>query len=503
MVPIEAAVARRCSAAGHVSALALLALGGALILSALVDLTDGADDLVALMACGLASTGLGAFARWRWDMPRRVLAGTALNAVLAGTVTLIAVSTVVYLVTGTFDDPGDAVFESTAGFTTTALTATVAPESLGHGILFWRALTQWIGAWSALVVVIAILPFLGVGGPKSTEARASVGATHLLSPLMRRELNHLLALYAALTLVGVGLFLVGGMGAFDAITYSLTTISTGGFGNHARSFAHFDSALVEWAGVGGMFLGGLSLALVLRLVRGARRPILRSAELRMYLVVIVFGSVLVSIWTAPSGGLTHENIRQSVFSVVSVTSTTGHWVADWGTWNQAAQALLLAMMGVGAMAGSVGGGFRIARALTLLSYLSRELLRQLQPRTVRVVRVGRTIVDEDLVDRMIGYQILYLVVCAIGALGLALAGGDVLTSISGAVSAIATVGPALGELSPGKGVFGTGLGRVVLIFVMLCGRLEIYPVLNFIGRVLDRISRFVGRVLRFRRRVVG
>ena len=189
---------------------------------------------------------------------------------------------------------------------------------------------------------------------------------------------------------------------------------------------------------------------------------------------------------------------------MSATSPPGHWVADWGAWSDASQALILAIMGVGAMAGSVGGGFRIARALTLLSYLWRELLRQLQPRTVRVVRVGRTIVDEDLVDRMIGYQILYLVVCAIGALGLALAGGDVVTAISGSVSAIATVGPALGELSPGSGVIGTsGLGRAVLIFVMLCGRIEIYPVLNFLGQVVDAVTSGVGRLLRSRRRVVG
>ncbi len=503
-VPIEARAARRCSAPGHVAALALLAAGGALVLSALVDLTGGADDLVALMVCGLVSIALGGLARWQWDMPARVLAGSALNSSLAGIAALISVSTVVYLVTGAFDDPGDAIFESTAGFTTTALTAATNPESLGRGVLFWRALTQWIGAYSALAIIIAVLPFLGVGGPKATEARASVGASHLFSPHMRRLLNELLGLYMALTVVGVVLFLVGGMAPFDAITYSLTTISTGGFGNHGDSFAHFDSDLVEWAGAGGMFLGGLSLALVLRLLRGAGKSILRSTELRMYLVVVVLGSALISIWTAPSGGMTHESVRHSVFSVVSVTSTTGHWVADWGAWSDASQALILAFMGVGAMAGSMGGGFRIARALTLLSYLWRELLRQLQPRTVRVVRAGRTIVDDDLVDRMIGYQVLYLVVCAVGAFGLALAGGDVLTSISGSVSAIATVGPALGELSPGRGAVGTsGFGRAVLILLMLCGRLEIYPALNFVGQVLDQSTNLIGRAFRSRRKVVG
>ena len=502
-VPIEAAALRRCSAAGHVASMALMLLGGAMMLSGLIDVTDGGGDLIALMACGLVSAALGGVARWRWDMPSRVLAGQALNAVLAGMVTMVVASTVVYLATGTFDAPGDAIFESTAGFTTTALSATADPESLGNGVLFWRALTQWIGAFSGLAVVVAILPFLGVGGPKATEARVPVGAAHLLSPHSRRLLNQLLALYSGLTAVGVVLFAVGGMGPFDAITYSLTTISTGGFANHASSFAYFDSELVEWAGVGGMFLGGLSLALVLRTLRGNRKSFLRSTELRMYLAVIVLGSVLVSIWTAPSDGLTHENIRQSAFSVVSATSTTGHWVADWGAWNQAAQALLLAIMGVGAMAGSVGGGFRIARALTLLSYLWRELLRQLRPRTVRVVRVGQTIVDEELVDRMIGYQVLYLVVCAVGALGLAAASGDLLTAISGSVSAIATMGPALGELSPGSGVLRiSGLGRVVLIFLMVCGRLEIYPVLNFVAHIVDQVGSVVGRLGRSYRKVV-
>jgi trk system potassium uptake protein TrkH len=218
----------------------------------------------------------------------------------------------------------------------------------------------------------------------------------------------------------------------------------------------------------------------------------------------VAASIVVSWWTAPSGGPTHESVRHAVFSVVSSASTTGHTVTDWGAWASGPQVVLLVLMGIGAMSGSLGGGFRVVRGLALVSYVERELDRQLRPRVVRPVRVGRVGLDEDLADGMVGYQVLYLLTAGSGAFFLALFGEDLLTSLSGTISAVATVGPALGDLAPGDlARSATRPARVALMVIMLSGRLEIYPVLNAIEGAGERLSiggRRLVRRTRWRRR---
>ena len=283
-----------------------------------------------------------------------------------------------------------------------------------------------------------------------------------------------------LTVAGVVLYLIGGMGPFDAITYSATTISTGGFANHAGSFGHFRSATVEWAGFGGMVLGGANMALLFRgLRRGSPSPLWRSFELRAYASVIVVGGAVIALTTVPDGGLSHESVRRAYFHVASATSTTGHFVSGWGSWEVGPQVLLLAIMGVGAMSGSAGGGFRLVRALALVGYLRRELVLQLHPRAVTPVRVGRRPLSDALVARMIGYQAQYLLVAATGAIVVGAVGAELVTSLSVAISAVANVGPALGDLVPGAGgvLVLTRPARATLMPLMLLGRLEIAPVL--------------------------
>jgi trk system potassium uptake protein TrkH len=476
------------SAAGHVAGLALLTCCAGLVLSGLVDLSDGGHETTVLIGWGAVLGIAGAALRHVFVLPSRVRADAALNAVLAGSLAMVVASAGAYVLTRTFTRVDDALFESVAGITTTALSVLEDPEATSRGVLFWRALTQWIGGFSALVVIIAVLPFLGVGGPEGAEARTPAGAGRLLSPHVRRMVNRYLGLYAGLTVAGAVLFVVAGMGLFDAVTYALTTVSTGGFANHQESFAYFDSAVIEWFGAGGMALAGVSIALIWRALRGRSGSLLQSAELRAYVVVLVAASAVVVAWTAPSGGPTHDSVRGAVFSVVSAGSTTGHTVTDWSQWSSGPQVVLLLLMGVGAMAGSLGGGFRVIRGLALVSYVQRELERQLHPRIVRPVRVGRASIDDGLADRMVGYQVLYVVTAGLGAFLLAISGEDVLTSLSGTISAIATMGPALGDLGPGDGAMEvTRPARVVLMVVMLAGRLEIYPVLNAVEGAIDRL----------------
>ena len=476
--------ARRTSATGNVVGSAMVVGGVGLVLSALVDLLEDGGDTLLLAALGLSVLGAGAGLRRLLAMPERVPPRVALRSVMVAAMALIGVSTVAYLVTGTVERIDDAVFESTAGFSTTALTVLEDLESVDQGVLFWRALTQWLGGFFALATIVAVLPFLGVGGPRPGGAAAPVGAKHLFSPHVRHLLRQYATLYLALTGIGAALFLAGGMGPFDAITYSFTTISTGGFGNHDRSFAHFDSVLLEWFGFAGMLLGGLSLPIAWQIVRGREISTLRSMELRAYVGIVAVATAVIAI-TTPHGDDWHESIRTAAFTAASAVSTTGHWVTDWTVWAPGPQLLLLTVAGIGAMSASMGGGFRINRALALMSYIRRELLRQLIPRSVQVVKVGRTTIDEETAGRMIGYQVLFIGTATAGFFALALTGADVLTALSGSVSALATFGPALGDLGPGTPLtFADHWALLVLMALMICGRVELYPVLNAVVSVV-------------------
>jgi trk system potassium uptake protein len=204
----------------------------------------------------------------------------------------------------------------------------------------------------------------------------------------------------------------------------------------------------------------------------------------------------VAVRTAPAGGIDAEAVRHAAFAVTSAVSTTGHASVGWTGWDHGTQVLLLVLIGVGAMSGSAGGGFRITRALTLLGSARRELTRTLHPRSVVVVKVGRTPVDEALVSHLVGYQITFLALGAAGSIALAAAGLDLTSAISGAISALATCGPALGSLDPlGSAADQPGAVRAALVPLMLVGRLEIAPVL--VGVVA--IAAAPGRAVRRRR----
>lgn len=480
------------SPVGFVVGLSVLTCGVLAAAAALIGIVTDGRQVPEFAAAALLWVLLGGALTRQCGVPLRLRSTTAFVGVFAAWTTVIVVSIATYEFLGTFVHWDDSVFESVAGFTTTAATVVENPESLSRGTLLWRAGTQWLGGLGALLFVVAVLPSIGVGGLDVTEAGQRYSGTSLRSRRTLLQLRRLTLLYVALTGAGIALFLIGGMGPFDSLTYASTTISTGGFANHAGSFGHFRSTTVEWAGFGGMVLGGANLALLFRALRpGVRRSLWRSFELRAYLGVILVGGTAVALLTESPDGLTHESVRRSFFHVASAASTTGHFVGGWGDWEIGAQVLLLAIIGVGAMSGSAGGGFRLVRALTLIGYLRRELVLQLHPRAVTPVRVGRRIVSDELVSRMIGYQAQYLIVAATGAIAVAALGGELVTAMSAAISAIANFGPALGDLVPGAGgiLLLPRPARAALMPLMFLGRLEIAPVLVGAALATSEVAR--------------
>ena len=411
-----------------------------------------------------------------------------LTTVVGTATAMVAVSTMVYLASGEIDRVDDALFESVAGFTTTSLTV-VDPEALPAWLLWWRAITQWTGGAGALVFALVVVPTFG-GQRRLSEVAEGRGRRAVLASRWSNTAFRVLLAYGGLTVVVIAAYAAAGMGLFDAATFGLSTASTGGFSNYRDSFAHFDSAAIEWTGAVAMGLAGVSVAALVWMVRGQVQALWRSTELKCYAGLILVSTALVSAWTWRGAGGGAEAIRHSLFTVTSSISTTGFRVTDWGDWIPAPQTLLLLLIGVGSMAGSAGGGFRVLRVIEILGIVRRELVLQLHPRAVVRVKVSGVAASEASLTRVHNFQILWVLAAALGVFGIAALGGDLLTAVSGSISALATAGTGLGELSgfADANVLAAP-ARAVLMALMFLGRLSIYPVVVVIGWGVGELQR--------------
>ena len=472
-----------------------MVLGVAMLVAGALDCTDGAEVAGRLLALGAVAIALGLGLRLRTERPEAVGPTAVLAAMLLAFLVAVAWSVVVYLSTGTITGGADAAFESVSGYSTTALTVLDDPQQLPRGVLAWRSVTQWLGGLGAVVALVGLLPELGLGAPEPGRSRSHEHPWRRSNRHLARLLRRLAVVYSLLTVVGVLMLAVAGLGPYDALSVSLTTVSTGGFSDHPESIAHFESAAVEWVVLAGMAVSGASLALLWRGLTGAIGGFLRSAELRAYVVILAGAGAIVVVGTTADSGLTHAGIRDALFSVTSALSTTGHTVTDWTNWSFGPQAVLVVLMAVGSMSASAGGGFSVLRAVTMTSIVRREVLRELDSHRVVAVKVGKQPIGEGIVDRMVGFQILSVLLVTAGAVALAVTGVDLVGAGSGSVAALSTVGPALGDLGPGeRAVTGSIAPQLVLMLLMTAGRLEIYPVARAVAAVGARVHDVVGRL---------
>ena len=460
----------------HVAALATTVLGVGMLVSALVDLLDAGPDTVVLAACAVPTTLVG-FTLWRrTTTPREIQILDVFLTVTVAWVALAMVGAIPYVATGRLT-PDEALFESVSGFTTTGATVLRPVADTSRGLLFYRALTQWIGGMGVIVLVIAVLPTVGSGGMNLMQAEAPGPVGERLTPRVRETARHLWLVYLGFTAIVIVAFVLAGMSLFDGATHAFATVSTGGFSPYSASIAHFDSALIEWIAAVSMFVAGGSFTLYYRALRGRPGPLLRSTEVRAYCGVVLTATAIVFAF-ADTDTSHQEHIRNSFFTITSITSTTGFATADFAAWSQAAQAVIILLLPIGAMAGSTAGGVKIVRVLAVASYAHRAALRQLHPRLIRPVRVGAQTVPEDIANRIVGFMILALAVFGGGAVLIALTGPDIVTSFSAAATSFGNVGPGLGDVGPTSDFLNIPpLGRAVSMAQMLLGRLEIYPVI--------------------------
>jgi trk system potassium uptake protein TrkH len=495
----RANVSRRETATGHVVGLAIAIAGAAMCASAVVEKLQGGTEAVHILASGLV-VGVPGLALWaRTKAPARIPVASIFAAVLSGWIAFVLVSTVPYLVTHTFVAFDRALFESVSGFTTTSASVLRPVDGTAPGILFWRAATQWIGGIGVVVFAVSVLPFLGVGVAQLTQTARIGPASESLGPRVSATATRLLPIYLGFTVVLAGAYDAAGMKTFDAVTHAFTTVSTGGFSTHDASFAYFRSAPLEWIAIAAMMLAGGSYALYWRALRGKPLVVLRSAEFRAYIGITAMLCAATVGWNGTRHGFTASAVRRTIFTTVSITSTTGYRMLDFNRWATPIQLLLVFAMGLGAMAGSAAGGFKVGRLLAVLSYARRQLFTQLHPRAVGVVRFGREIVPEAVVTRVVGFFGLFMAIGGLGTFLVAAFGADMRTAISTVASAIGNVGPALGAAGPTTDYLGVSAGaRGVLMVVMLIGRLEVFPVLlgivPLVRIVTDALPRPVKKV---------
>ena len=385
-----------------------------------------------------------------------------------------------YLLSGAIASPLDAVFETMSGFTTTGSTILTDIEALPKSLLFWRALTHWLGGMGIIVLSLAILPMLGVGGMQLFKAEVPGPTADRLKPRIQDTAKMLWGVYFLLTVAEVVLLMFGDMSFFDAVCHAFATLATGGFSTRNASVAAYDSAYIDGVITLFMILAGANFALHFQLLRGRAVDVLRNEELRVYLAIVGVATALLMLfnWNADIYHGFGANLRYSVFQVASIMTTTGFGTADFELWPVINQYLLVLLMFVGGCAGSTGGGMKVARILLLFKHAQSQLFRLIHPRAVRLVKLGNRPVDKEVLQSILGFFALYIGIFVFSSVLVAATGTDLVTSGTAVIACLSNIGPGLGNVGPVDNfALIPAFGKFVLIFCMLMGRLELFTVL--------------------------
>ena len=376
----------------------------------------------------------------------------------------------------------DCLFETMSGFTTTGASILNDIETLPKGLLFWRSMTHWLGGMGIILLSLAILPFLGVGGMQLFKAEVPGPTPDKLRPRIKDTALILWTVYLLFTVVETILLYAGGMDLFNSLCHTFGTVATGGFSPKNASIGHYSSVYFHVVITVFMFLAGTNFALHYKLLQGSPREYLRSSEFRFYLglVLAVIGILTLSLWIS-SGKEVGYSLQHGAFQAVTIVTTTGYVTADYAAWAPLAQVLLFLCMFSGGMAGSTSGGIKTMRTLLLGKHNVRELKRLVHPRAVIPLKLDGRPVPESVLGGIWGFFLLFVSLMVLAALILAGMGIDLVTSFAAAIACIGNIGPGLGDVGPADNYADLPLAaKWVLTFCMLLGRLEIYTVIILI-----------------------
>lgn len=384
-----------------------------------------------------------------------------------------------YVISGAIPNFTNAFFETISGFSTTGSTIIADIESMPHGVLFWRSMTQWLGGMGIIVLSLAILPVFGIGGMQLFMAEVPGPTPDRISPRIRQTAKALWGIYLMFTLSEIILLWIAGMGLFDAVCHSFATMSTGGFSTKQASVAYWSSPAIQYIVVLFMFLAGTNFALAYMAINGKFKTAIKDEEFKYYgLFILVFTLVIFIGLQITGGSGIEQTFRDSLFQVVTVITTTGFITSDYLTWAPMLTIVLFGLFFFGGSAGSTSGSIKIMRIVLLMKNSYHELRRIVHPNAVIPVKFNNQIVEPKIITNVLAFFVLYVVIFGISTAIFSFMEPDLNSAMGAVATSLGNIGPGLGNVGPVENFLHiTPGGKWFLSFLMLLGRLELFTVL--------------------------
>jgi trk system potassium uptake protein TrkH len=392
-------------------------------------------------------------------------------------VVISAFSTLPYLFTGSIQGFENAFFESVSGLTTTGASVLTDLEALPKSVLYWRSLTHWIGGMGIIVLVVAILPMLRVGGYNLFKSESTGISYEKLTPRTASTAKRLWGIYVGLTFIQVVFLMLGKMNFFDSLCHSFGTIATGGFSTQNDSIAGY-SPYIQYVIIIFMLLAGINFTLHYYILKGKFKKLIRNDELKTYISVIIVAGIIITIVLIRYLNLgIEEAFRKAFFQVISIITTTGFVTDNYLLWPTRGWIIIFLLFFVGASVGSTGGGIKVIRLVVAFKSFYVNFLRLLHPNSVILLRVNSEAVDDEKVSAILGFIVLYFITAFIGTVVMIFFNLDATTAMASVLSAMGAIGPAFGDVGPTSNfsVISDG-GKFFLSFLMILGRLELSTV---------------------------
>lgn len=439
------------------------------------------DDIIALIVSGLSTASIG-FVLWFLTRNSDISLITKRDGYLIvtfGWIVMSAFGAMPFVIHGSIPNYTDAFFETISGFTTTGASILSDIESIPYGLLFWRSMTHWIGGMGIIVLSLAILPILGIGGMQLYQAEVAGPSKDKIHPRVRETAKRLWAVYFILTAAETILLLFGGMNLFDSLCHSFGTLATGGFSTKNTSIAHYNSPFIEYVIIIFMFLGGTSFSLHYLALKGKVLNYFRDSEFRFYstflFIIIIFSSLYLILNNNQSA---ESSFRDAAFSITSIISSTGFATVDYQQWAPFFTEIFLVLLLFGACSGSTSGGVKMVRYQISLKNSMNELRRLIHPQAVIPVKQNGKVVPPEIVVKIGSFILFYLFIFGFGSIILTVTGLDATTAMGSVAACFANVGPGLNTTGPVSNYSSVPeFGKWVLSFIMLLGRLEIFTIL--------------------------
>lgn len=465
--------------------LLLVIEGLAMWLSLPFSMYYGDGDFSAILHSGLITLGIGALGfslTFRKTKRSHVGKREGFMIVSLAWVIFSAFGTLPFLLSGSIDNFTDAFFETMSGFTTTGASILNDVEAVPHGVLFWRSMTHWIGGMGIIVLSLAILPLLGVGGMQLFVAEVPGPVPDKLHPRITGTAKRLWAIYVAFTFVQTILLMLGNMSLFDALCHAFGTMATGGFSTQNSSVANY-SPYIQYVIILFMFLAGTNFTLHYFGLHLQIRKVLKNQEFRFYAFITILSAVIISwvIYLNMEIGF-EKAFRDALFQVVSIITTTGFVSTNYLSWPHFAWFIIFILMFTGGSAGSTGGGMKSIRLLLMFKAAAVHLKKLVHPRAFIPVRYNGHSVKDEIIFSIMSFGLFYILIFVLGAISLSALGLDMQSSMGASIAALGNIGPGIGAVGPIENYHDIpDLGKWILSFIMLLGRLELFTVLVFLS----------------------